>query len=119
GRGRRQGRGARAHLRRPRRAARGGGPRRRLAGVYLGSIFNAIRASSASALIAAAPGTVSTHAQTMRPATPQRTAVSLRTLPTPTIAPVIVCVVETGMPRPVARKSVIAPLVSAQKPPTG
>jgi hypothetical protein len=39
----------------------------------------------------------------------QRTADTLRAAPTPTIAPVIVCVVETGMPRPVARKSVIAP----------
>ena len=45
---------------------------------------------------------VSTQAQTMRPATPQRTAEVLVTEPTPTIAPVMVCVVETGMPRPVA-----------------
>ncbi len=35
------------------------------------------------------------------------------------MAPVMVCVVETGMPRPVARNSIIAPPVSAQKPPTG
>ena len=35
------------------------------------------------------------------------------------MAPVIVCVVETGMPSAVARNSVIAPPVSAQKPPTG
>ena len=55
----------------------------------------------------------------MLPATPQRTAAAFRTEPTPTIAPVIVCVVDTGMPRPVARNSVIAPPVSAQKPPTG
>ena len=39
--------------------------------------------------------------------------------PTPTIAPVMVCVVDTGMPNADARKSVIAPPVSAQKPPTG
>src|SRR6478735_6029729 len=64
-------------------------------------------------------GIVSTHAHTMRPATPQRTADALVTEPTPTIAPVIVWVVDTGMPRFVARKSVIAPPVSAQKPPTG
>ena len=42
---------------------------------------------------------MSTHAQTMRVATPQRTAESLCVAPTPMIAPVIVCVVETGMPR--------------------
>ena len=46
-------------------------------------------------------------------------AESLVTAPTPTKAPVIVCVVETGMPRLVAANSVIAPPVSAQNPPTG
>ena len=35
------------------------------------------------------------------------------------IAPVMVCVVDTGMPRPVATNSMIAPPVSAQQPPTG
>src|ERR1700730_2880431 len=58
---------------------------------------------------------VMTQATTMFLAMFQRTADTLRAAPTPTIAPVIVCVVETGMPRPVARKSVIAPPVSAQK----
>jgi hypothetical protein len=75
--------------------------------------------SGSKLAMAAAPGTVSTHAQTIRPATPHRTAVSCRTLPTPTMAPVMVCVVDTGMPRPVAMNSVAAPAVSAQKPPTG
>ena len=37
------------------------------------------------------------HAQTTRPATPQRTAENRFTEPTPTIEPVIVCVVLTGM----------------------
>ena len=55
----------------------------------------------------------------MLPATPQRTADALRTEPTPTMAPVMVCVVDTGMPSAVARNSVTAPPVSAQKPPTG
>ena len=55
----------------------------------------------------------------MLAATPQRTADAWRVEPTPTIAPVMVCVVETGMPSPVARNSVMAPPVSAQKPPTG
>ena len=67
----------------------------------------------------AAHGIVSTHAQTICSATPQRTADSLRVAPTPMMAPVMVCVVETGMPNPVAMNSVIAPPVSAQKPPTG
>ena len=66
--------------------------------------------------ISAAAGMVITQATTMRCATFQRTAAARRAAPTPTIAPVIVCVVETGTPSPVARNSVIAPPVSAQKP---
>ena len=42
---------------------------------------------------------MSTQAATMLPATPQRTARARCAAPTPTIAPVIVCVVETGMPK--------------------
>ena len=56
---------------------------------------------------------------TAGPATPRFTAEKRLAEPTPTIEPVIVCVVETGMPKAVAPKSVIAPAVSAQKPPTG
>ncbi len=62
---------------------------------------------------------VMTHASTMFPATPQRTADARSAVPTPMIAPVIVCVVETGTPSSVAMKRVIAPPVSAEKPPTG
>ena len=62
---------------------------------------------------------VNIHAQTIPLAVPQRTAEARRTEPTPTMAPVMVCVVDTGMPSAVAKKSVIAPPVSAQKPPTG
>jgi hypothetical protein len=43
------------------------------------------------------------HAQTIRPAIPQRTADSRLVEPAPTMAPVMVWVVETGMPRKVAR----------------
>src|SRR3954464_10887779 len=64
-------------------------------------------------------GMVSTHAQTMFPPSPQRTAETDCVEPTPTIDPVMVCVVDTGMPRAVARNSVIDPESSAQKPPTG
>ena len=50
-----------------------------------------------------------THAQTMVPANPQRTADSRFVAPTPTMAPVIVCVVDTGIPSAVAKNSVAAP----------
>jgi hypothetical protein len=52
-------------------------------------------------------------------ATFQRTAAVLRAAPTPMIAPVIVWVVETGIPKCVTKNSVIAPPASAQKPCTG
>src|SRR5258707_2691862 len=64
-------------------------------------------------------GIVRTHAQTMRPATPQRTAERRRVAPTPTIAPVMVCLVDTGMANELARNSVAAPAVSAADPPAG
>ena len=72
-----------------------------------------------SMAISAEIGIVSTHAQTIFVATPQRTALSRFVAPTPIIAPVMVCVVLTGMPKCVAPKMVMAPAVSAQKPPTG
>ena len=62
---------------------------------------------------------VSTHAHTIRRATPQRTADNRCVAPTPTIAPVIVCVVLTGIPASAVENNVIAPAASAQKPPTG
>ncbi len=64
----------------------------------------------------AAAGIVTIHANTMLLATLQRTAESRRAAPTPMIAPVMVWVVETGMPSQVAPNNVIAPPVSAQKP---
>ena len=59
---------------------------------------------SSTGVIAITPaaGLVSTHAHTIRPARPHRTADSRFVAPTPTIAPVIVCVVLTGMPQCVA-----------------
>lgn len=62
---------------------------------------------------------VITHAQTILEATPQRTADSRRVEPAPMIAPVMVWVVETGMPRKVARYSEEAAAVSAEKPAIG
>ena len=67
----------------------------------------------------AAAGIVNIQAHTIRPATRHLTAESRVVEPTPAIAPVMVCVVDTGIPAAVAPKSVIAPAVSAQKPPTG
>ena len=66
-----------------------------------------------------APGIVRTHAHTTRPATPQRTADSRRLAPTPTMAPVMVCVVDTGMPACEVKKRVAAAADSAATPPTG
>src|SRR5687767_210964 len=71
------------------------------------------------AAIVPAIGIVSTQAQTIRLATPHLTADILRVEPTPTIAPVIVCVVDTGIPPSVVPNNAMAPAVSAQKPPTG
>ena len=67
----------------------------------------------------AAAGIVSTHAQTIRPATPHRTDRARCVAPTPTIDPVIVWVVLTGMPNRVANRMLSAPPASAQNPPTG
>ena len=61
-------------------------------------------------------GIVMIQATTMLLATFQRTADTLRAAPTPTMQPVMVWVVETGMPSSVAANSVMAPPVSAQKP---
>ena len=69
--------------------------------------------------ISAENGIVSAQAQTTLAATPHRTAESRLVDPTPTMAPVIVCVVLTGMPPYVAKNIVAAPAVSAANPPTG
>ncbi len=74
---------------------------------------------NAIAAIVADAGIVSTQAQTIRAATPQRTAETRFVEPTPTIAPVLVCVVLTGIPASAVPNSVMAPAVSAQNPPTG
>src|SRR5262245_24067563 len=66
-----------------------------------------------------AEGMVSIQAHTIFFATPQRTAENPFNEPTPIMAPVTVCVVETGIPREVARASVMALAVSEQKPLTG
>src|SRR5215208_339966 len=72
-----------------------------------------------TAATSAAAGMVRIQAQTMRPATPHFTADNRRVAPTPTMEPVIVCVVETGVPVSVTYANVSAAADSAQKPPTG
>jgi hypothetical protein len=57
-----------------------------------------------------------TQAQRIFCAKPQRTPLICCVEPTPIIAPVIVWVVETGIPNPEAINKVIAPPVSAQNP---
>jgi len=79
----------------------------------------AIPSIAGPAAMMAVAGTVRTQAHTTRPATPQRTADRRRVAPTPTMAPVIVCVVDTGMPAADVAKSVTAAAVSAHMPPTG
>jgi len=64
-------------------------------------------------------GMVKSQAQMMFPATPQRTAESLLVEPTPTMAPVMVCVVLTGIPATVAPMMEQAAAVSALNPPIG
>lgn len=69
--------------------------------------------------MAAAAGIVKIQAQTIFKVTPQRTAESLRTDPTPEIAPVMTWVVLTGTPKYVEVKMLTALAVSAQKPSMG
>src|SRR5215470_14948771 len=76
-------------------------------------------AKNVTAATAAEAGTVRIHAHTMRPATPQRTAERRLVAPTPTIAPVMVCVVLTGIPFLARKNNVMAPAPSGQNPPTG
>ena len=64
-------------------------------------------------------GIVITQAQKIFMVNPQRTADNLFVKPTPMIAPVVVCVVETGMPNFWVKNKVMAAAVSAQNPSIG
>src|SRR3954470_1435902 len=64
----------------------------------------------------AAAGRVRTHATTMLPATPQRTADSRLAAPEPITAPEIVWVVESGKPTCEAARITAAPAPWAAKP---
>jgi hypothetical protein len=65
---------------------------------------------------AALTGMVRIQAQSKLTVTPQRTALKRLVAPTPIIAPVIVCVVETGIPICSVKNKVVAPAVSAHTP---
>lgn len=69
--------------------------------------------------IPALTGIVNIHAQKIFLVTPHLTAEMPFLAPTPMIAPVIVCVVLTGIPKCVEMNKVDAPDNSAQKPSTG
>lgn len=64
-------------------------------------------------------GIVNTHAATIFVAVAQRTDATPFVMPTPIMAPVMVCVVLTGIPRTAVPINVNAPDVSAQNPWTG
>src|SRR5437773_1259456 len=64
-------------------------------------------------------GIVSIQAHKRFTVTPQRTADNLLVAPTPTMEPVIVCVVLTGIFRFSVTNKVIAPAVSAATPSKG
>ena len=64
-------------------------------------------------------GIVSSHAQNIFVVTPHFTADTPFLAPAPIIAPVITCVVLTGIPKCVAPKRVMAPADSAQNPSNG
>ncbi len=56
------------------------------------------------------------HATTTLPATPQRTDEVRRAVPAPMMQPVMVCVVETGIPNADAVKTITEPPSDALKP---
>ena len=69
-----------------------------------------------TAAMKADAGMVKIHAQTMLPAKPQRTDEAFMVEPAPMIAPVMVWVVETGMPSADAPNSTIDPAADALNP---
>src|SRR5579883_1532507 len=81
--------------------------------------MNRISEYQTSAATSPAAGMVRIQANTILRAMPQRTALLRFNDPTPRIAPVMVCVVETGIPKNVAKNKVNALALSAQNPETG
>src|SRR2546422_6057638 len=84
-----------------------------------GTHHNALTGWYTSQATTNAPGIVRTQAHTTRLAIPHRTAPKRWVVPTPTIAPVMVWVVETGMPAWAVKNRVKAAASSALIPATG
>src|SRR5687768_10706375 len=80
------------------------------------SHFNTATIPYVTAAMNADAGIVMIQATTIELAMFHRTADTRRAAPTPMMAPVMVCVVDTGIPSAVAANRVAAPPVSAQNP---
>ena len=72
-----------------------------------------------NAAIAMETGMVRIHAYKRLMETPHFTAVTRRVMPVPIIAPVMVCVVLTGIPKASVKNNSMAPAVSAATPSKG
>src|ERR1700759_1613292 len=72
-----------------------------------------------AAAISPETGMVMIQAQTRLMVTPQRTADKRLVNPTPMIEPVMVCVVDTGIPKYCVKNKVMAPADSALTPSNG
>lgn len=84
--------------------------------IKLISYWNKITKRYVSPANKALTGMVSIHAQSRLTVTPQRTADTLLVTPTPMMEPVMVCVVETGIPKWSVKNKVRAPADSALTP---
>ena len=96
--------------------------------LYLALLASSIQAApeniKQNSLLKAHPGatvvgSVKIQESTISRATPQRTLENLRATPAPTVDEVIICVVETGMPKTEANCNPQAAEVSAAKPCSG
>src|SRR3569833_3455678 len=80
---------------------------------------NTLNSENTPAAITADTGIVITQVQIILRVSPQRTADKRLVKPTPIIEPVMVCVVETGIPKYWVKKRVMAPADSALTPSNG
>ena len=88
-------------------------------GLFCSHYLKKITAKYVTPATSAEIGMVKIQAHSKLMVIPHRTAETLLVSPTPIIAPVMVCVVDTGIPKCSVIKSVIAPEVSAATPSKG